>query len=97
MQFTSFSAARASGLFGEATRAGVTRESIGQHMNLAARARYGRVPDPEMELRNLERAVEIHNTWGQQWHEYSFGTTGDTHQRALARIAELKAEQQVAA
>lgn len=92
MQFKTFGEARASGLFGEATRAGITRETIGQLMNIAARAQHGRVPDPSMELRNLRKAVEIDATWGAKWHEYGFGETGTTRERAKARIAELEAQ-----
>lgn len=79
-------------IFAEATRAGITRESIGSWMNLAARARYAKHgARPADEARCLRRALEIHETWGQRHATYAFSTEGTTLRDALARLAELTA------
>lgn len=75
-------------IMGEATRAGITSESVGQWMNLAARSRYGRNPDPKGEAQCLRRALEIADIWGKRLNCY--GMSEGTRAQALARLAEIE-------
>lgn len=83
--FTTFAAARNSGLFAEATRAGVTKETLGQWHNLAHR--WQRLGDTEREVNALQRCIEIDNIWGSQWEGYSM--SADTRARIETRLKEL--------
>lgn len=79
-------------VMGEATRAGITKESVGQWMNLALRARYGVKPNEESEIAALRRAIEIHETWGARHLNYAMDTRpGGTLDMASRRLAELEA------
>ena len=56
-------------VMGQATRAGVTKESIGQWMNLAWRCdARGKHADA---ARYARKAIEIHETWGRRHATYT--------------------------
>ena len=73
-------------IWGEASRAGVTKDSIGQELNVAERA--ARQDDTDLEIRHLKRALEIHNTWGARLPS-SYAMAERTLKQVTDRLAEL--------
>jgi hypothetical protein len=70
----------------QATRAGVTKESIGEWMNLAARwERLGKHADAAACAR---KAIEIHETWGRLHATYAMSEGTLERARAIAAQAE---------
>lgn len=84
-RYETFSEAKASGLFAEATRAGITRETFGQYHNSARRSEH--LGDRAGEVRALRKCLEINDVWGSRWHEY--GANADTITRIVDRLSEL--------
>ena len=87
--------AQAKEIFREATRAGITAESVGEWLNLALRSRYGTRPDPESEADCIRRALYIHNTFGSRHAVYALptGFKGCAYDVVSARLEELESLQ----
>lgn len=73
-------------VMGEASRSGITKESLGQWHNLARRFE-GR-GDIVGEARCLSAAIEVYEVWGIRHETYSCGD--DTIRRIRDRLAEIK-------
>lgn len=73
-------------IMGAATRAGITKESLGQEHNMARRAESA--GDDAMEIRCLTKALEIAATWGKLLPE-SYGASPATIVRIEARLRHL--------
>lgn len=86
-KFETFADARNSGLFARATREGVTRETVGQYLNLAARFRYSVQPDVEQEIEWLTRALAVDAVWGSQYDSFQMGE--GTKKAVHTRLQEL--------
>ena len=71
-------------VMGEATRAGIDMDTAAQYHDLARRAE-GR-GDVKMEIDCLQKALEIHNTWGERHENYSLGRSVV---RVIERLTEL--------
>ena len=56
----------------EATRAGVTKETVGEWMNLAVR--YERLGNHAEAAACARKAIEIHETWGARHGAYAMAT-----------------------
>jgi hypothetical protein len=73
-------------VMGQATRAGVTKESVGEWMNLAARwERLGKHADA---AECACKAIEIHEAWGSRHAAYEMAEGTLERARAIAAKAE---------
>lgn len=73
-------------IFGQASLAGVTNESVKTDLRTAAL--FERQGNREGEIGALTRALEIHNTWGSKVPEV-YGMHPAMLERTLKRLAEL--------
>ena len=69
-------------IMGEATRAGVTRESFGQWMNLAIR--YQRLGKAQDAADCALRAIAVHEVWGARHAVYAVSDATLARARAIA-------------
>lgn len=76
-------------IFGQASLAGITNESIGTELRIAAL--YERQGNKEGEIRSLNRALDIHNTWGSKVPEV-YGMHPKVLENTMKRLSDLKAK-----